>query len=298
MLRPVVLLSALTLLAAPAMAQSFSSADRVGDTWEIRLEAKGDAFSTMTTSRSTTTGAYIERVVAVGESSIELEYDFPADASAERRAQDWRLPARIRKDRNGAVTLINAAELQTRADAWLRKSGHTKADCGRRVTTTTRSPTSPNETRTNVTLVLCDPQSVMKLVARYDLRFGDLTDGGAIREVEAGGLAYARRDSNGAAGAAYVLVAPIDPEIIRRKYAEKDVRDLEADSGGKASLDDALKARAGDRIVGAMNLRYETNAQGQVTRRLRTTVYTLERPNGDVYASTELETTTRRKISP
>lgn len=293
MLRSLVFLAAVTLLAAPALAAVFPAGERVGDAWEIRLEAKGEAFSTELARKTTTTGVYIERVVAVGKDSIELIYDFPAGETAERRAQEWRLPARVRRDRDGTVTLLNAPELQARANAWLQREGFTKADCGRWLASKTPAGDA------NYTKVMCDPYSIMKLVRRYDLRFANTNDrGGDVNEPDTLEGAYVIQRSKEPTGVSYYLIAQFDPEIVRRRLAEEDVRNARAEGDAETLVNSALLRHARDRIVGAVSGTYETDAQGQVTRKQRTVVYTVERPDGVVFASTEAETMTRRKIAP
>lgn len=293
MLRSLVFFAAVTLLAGPALAAAFPAGERVGDTWEIRLEAKGEAFSSELSRKTSTTGVYLERVVAVGKDSIELVYDFPAGESTERRAQEWRLPARVRRDRDGTVTLLNAPELQARANAWLQREGYTKADCGRWLTSKTPAGDA------NYTKVLCDPYSIMKLVRRYDLRFANPNDrGGDVNEPDALEGAYVLQRSKDATGVSYFLIAQLDPEFIRRRQAEEDVRNARADGDAETLVNSALLRHARDRIVGGISGIYETDAQGQVTRKQRTIIYTIERPGGVVFASTESETMTRRKIAP
>jgi hypothetical protein len=296
MLRPVAFLSALTFMTAPALAAGLPASDRVGDTYEIRLEAKGESFGPGFSSRSTTTGGVVERVVAIGEESVELVYDFPASETAGRRAQDWRLPAHVRRDRDGKLTLLNGPELQGRVDAWLRRSGYTNADCGRWIIKAVAPSTPAPNNGPDFIKVICDPQSVLKLVARYDLRFTiPLGRNAGVRDPDAMEEAYVVGDAK---GSIYSLDARLDPEVIRRKYAEEDVRTAKVAGDADTLLNNALKQRAADRIVGAISGSYETDDQGQVTRKLKTIIYTLERPNGEVIASSETETMTRRRISP
>ncbi|MCX7357305.1 MAG: hypothetical protein NT015_04040 [Alphaproteobacteria bacterium] len=152
------LLAAMALLLAPsAFAQSV---DHVGDLNEIRLEtvseSRGEGSQGSSHSRST----LVERVVAVRDGGVELEFDLPASA-AEDRTRNWQFPARVFKPAGGAFQLLNASELEERLRAWLVYAEIPESACGRWIFTWTSIK------------IECDPQSVLRTLEAFDLRPGD-----------------------------------------------------------------------------------------------------------------------------
>lgn len=177
----VVTLAALSLQVRDAHA--FQTVDRVGDASTIRLEQTSETSGDGSSGSSRSAYTLLERVVAVREDGIELEYDLPEGTSAEDRLREWRLPARVLRSEDGALRLLNTGELETRLQTWLDRAGITDSACGRWIFTWTAIK------------IECEPLSVLETLADYDLRQGRAQDG----------------------------VAPVDPDQVRRELAEADV---------------------------------------------------------------------------
>ena len=100
---------------ASLAASPVAIADRVGAVYEITrdVESAGDS-NGASTSSSTDRDTLIERVLAVRNDGLELEYDLPADATKEDRASTWQFPVRVFRPFSGAPQLLNRPELENR----------------------------------------------------------------------------------------------------------------------------------------------------------------------------------------
>jgi hypothetical protein len=113
----------------------------------------------------------------------------------------------------------------------------------------------------------CDPRSALDIVAAYDLRPSDL------------------RDST----------SSIDPDHVRREQAQSDV--VVAEIGKTAlTLDDAIIARANDKISGTVSTSYVVDPSGFVQQRTRFTKLETTASNGVVTDRTVKEVLKRRVL--
>lgn len=259
MLRLLALTAALLAFAGDARAQQTPPRDQPGDAYEIRLtnvtESSSDDGSS---SSSRSGGSLIERVVAVRDDGVELEFDLPADATDAERARDWQWPARVLKSADGSLSLLNAPEVEARIEAWLTLGGMTREACGHWIFTW------------NAFEIECDPQSVLDTLAPYDLRIGDVREGAPY--VARGGLGTVALQpaSSEPDGSTFVAETPLDPDLVRRSLAESDVMVGEV-MGEPTSIEAALEARASDQVTGTITTSLVTDADGRVTRRTTTT---------------------------
>lgn len=257
MLRLIAILAILIVSATSAAAAAPPTTDRVGDQYEITLRTETETTGPRDSSGQSSSGALlIERVVAVGADGLELQFDLPASASEEERARDWQFPARVAKPGDGPLRLLNASELEIRIDSWLMRAGLSRKHCGVWFFTW------------NAFKVECEPQSVLLTLAAFDLRPGPLSDGGAYRVDGGIGPVALRQDRSGPRGAVFLTEAAVDPEAVRRERAEQDVILAQVMGKPPVALDDALKARAPERIAGGITVRIETDASGRVTRQV------------------------------
>ena len=109
-----------SLTATPLCALPFQSGPAAGEKHEIIVSYEtsqqgGDG----STGSSRGSYALLERVIAVTDLGLELEFDLPIDATAEERARDWKYPARILQRPSGSMELLNRDELEKRVDTWL-----------------------------------------------------------------------------------------------------------------------------------------------------------------------------------
>lgn len=233
--------------------------DHVGDTYEIRLIRTTESFSDDRSSSSSQSGGSLtERVVAVHDDGLELEFDLPPDSTDAERAQDWRWPARILKSRDGSLHLLNAEELEARIGGWLAAGGFSREACGSWIFTW------------NAFKIECDPQSVLDIIVPFDLRLGDLREGGLYDEQGGIGPVSLQIEHSGAESSVFVAETPIDPEFVRRERAEADVV-VGGIIGDPTTLEAAYQARAADEVTGTITTTLTTDSTGRVTGRTTVT---------------------------
>lgn len=280
MMRFVGLVVLLFLPALVAQAEPTPPGPRVGEAVEIRRESRSasktnDGGSSSSFDRDTLT----ERVLAVRENGLELEYDLPRQTTAGDRARQWKFPVRVFKPSVGHIELLNSAELEARADAWLKAAKISREACGNWGFSWTAFRLD------------CDPQSVLETLAAFDMRAGDLREGAAYQIPRAFGSATLKKTPGGA----FVAKGLIDPDKIRRERAETD-RIVAEISGEPLTFEAALQARSEDQISGAITVTLETDAAGVVRRRTTVTIIEVAQPNGSVETSTIQEVLERRAL--
>ncbi|MFN3387992.1 MAG: hypothetical protein ACK40O_03615 [Allosphingosinicella sp.] len=254
---------------------------RAGEVYEIVATYETSSTTSDGSSSSSRGGSAIqERVVAVRPDGVELEYDLPAGLGAEERAHNWRLPARVLARPGGPMQLLNASELETRLDAWLKAAGWTREVCGRWIFTW------------NAFFIECDPQSILKELQALDLRSLEGREGAVYADPHARAPAVLKRASGGAGGETFVAVLEIDPAAARRARAESDVAVGEI-LGKPVTLEAALEARAKERLSGTLTVTLETDPTGAVRRLTRRTEVETERADGESEAETRIETIER-----
>jgi hypothetical protein len=284
MLRLAAVAIALLPQAFAAHAQQAPPEPRVGDVTEIRIESRssqssGDGSSGSSEDRD----LLVERVIAVRDGGVELEFDLPRDASAEDRRASWQFPVRVFRPGGGPLRLLNGPELAARVEAWLRAAEWPREMCGRWIFTW------------NAFRIECDPQSVIETLAAIDLSPGELRDGAPYRDAGARGEAALRREAGGSNGAAFVAEMEVDPDAVRRERARSNAVVLEI-SGDSPELRAAMQARSAERISGTITTRFETDAAGRVTRRTKVRQLAIERPDGTRETETVTQIVERRLL--
>ena len=283
MLRLLALTVALLAFAGDARAQQTPPRDQPGDAYEIRLTNVTESSSDDGSSSSSRSGGWlIERVVAVRDDGVELEFDLPAEATEAERARDWQWPARVLKSADGSLSLLNTPELEARIEAWLTLGGMTREACGHWIFTW------------NAFKIECDPQSVLDTLAPYDLRVGEVREGAPYGERGGLGAAPLRLDSSGPDGSTLVAETPVDPDSVRRLRAESDVMVGEI-MGEPTTLEAALEARASEQVTGTITTTLVTDANGRVTRRT-TVARTTTEADGVTEHATGTLTVERRPV--
>lgn len=250
------LVAALIALAAPvARAQN---ADQVGDAYEINVQIVSESRSEGSSGNSRSGYALVERVIAVRDGGVELEFDLPGDTSAEDRARSWQYPARVFKLAGEPFQLLNAPELEARVRTWLTHWQIPEEACGRWVFTWTAIK------------IECDPQSVLGALELFDLRPSDISGS----------------------------VEPVDPEPLRQERAESDVAVAQMLGETPPTLEAALQAHAADRYEGTITSTYETDAAGRVTGRTVVADLQITEADGSVERRTTTTTIERRRVTP
>src|SRR3954466_8512809 len=107
--RLLAVVTALLLHTLAARAHEPQPGPRPGDVYEIRSEA----VSSNTSSQGSSGSAHdrdtlIERVIAVRDTGVELEFDLAREATTEDRAAYWQFPVRVLRPPQGPLQLLNA----------------------------------------------------------------------------------------------------------------------------------------------------------------------------------------------
>jgi hypothetical protein len=259
----------------------------VGATFEIvgRYQTESETSDGSSSGSSRGSNALLERVIAVRDGGVELEYDLPADSMAQDRAREWMLPARIFRPASGASVLVNADELEARVDPWLKKANWTRAICGRWIFSW------------NAFKIDCDPQSVLATIASYQFAATNPQDGAAISIEGALRPGTLSLKSSGPKGQIFAAELELDPDAVRRARAESDVVVGEI-MGKPVSFDDALAVRAKEEVAGTVTLKLETDAAGMVLRETTITRTTTTPPGGPTETETATRTLERRRVTP
>jgi len=275
---------AAAFLPGTVIGQPPQSTPQIGDTHEITLQRDSKEESSDGSSGSThDLWTVIERVVAVREDGLELEYDHPSDVSAEEKASDWQFPVRVFRPARGPIQLLNATELETRIDSWLKAAKLTRAMCGHWIFTW------------NAFQIECDPQSAIKTVEGYDLRSTELREGLPYRMKGALSAAPLTQKRAGPSGATFTAQLSVDPEAVRRSHAESDVVIGEI-MQKPITLDAAVQARAKESISGTILVTFETDASGLPRRRTTVTELQVKGADGALTKKTITEVLERRAI--
>ncbi|MEO9131187.1 MAG: hypothetical protein ABI240_08265 [Sphingomonas sp.] len=274
------LLPALAIGAEPAQ-----PGPQVGDAYVITRDRETSQQSNDgSASSSTDRDSLTERVIAVRDAGLELEYDLPQNAGAGNRASSWQFPVRVFKPLRGPLKLLNGAELEARVDGWLKTNGMTRAACGHWIVTW------------NSFRIECDPQSVMKSIAAFDLTPDDLRDGAQYRDPKALRPAPLTRTKGGPDGATFTVQMAIDPAGVRRERADADIAGAELRQQS-LTLEAALRARAAEAISGTITITFETDATGVVQRRTRATTLEIKGPGPRLERQTVKDTMMRRRVT-
>ncbi len=276
----------MTLLAVgPAHAQPLQRTIQVGDVYQITRQAEtANQSSDGSSGSSHDNDALMERVIAVREDGVELEYDLVSDISAEDRARQWEFPVQVFRPTDGPIELLNEAELEARVENWLKAANWTREVCGHWYFTW------------NAFRIECDPKSVIETIEAFDIQISDLHDG-SLYEVD-GSLAPVvlsllpdRTDV-----AIYEGETRVDPDAVHRENAKSAV--VVAEIMGEAlTLDDALLAESAKDISGTIRVSLVSGRDGQV--RQRTTAIEIKNngPNDRSETRTSTVTVERRLMS-
>jgi hypothetical protein len=278
-------LSILLLQMLDVRAEQPQFENRVGDAYEVRLESISETSGNGSSGHSRSAQTLVERVIALHDGGIELEFDLPEQASPRDRARTWQLPARVLKSPGRPLQLLNGSELEMRVRAWLQRGGMTQEACGRWLFTWTAIK------------IECDPESVLHMLKPFDLRLGDLYDGVLHNEPSGRGRAPLRTGSLDSGGATYAAEIEIDPDVVRRERAKMDVALAEISGKAPLALEVALQAREAERISGTIATTLEVDSAGYVIRRKRITRVEIAGKAGSLERQTTTVTVERRIVS-
>ena len=282
MVQSAMLFALLLLAPAPPIqaAQAAQGDPRVGETFQIVRTSESARQSAVGSASSRDSDALVERIVAVGGTGLELEYDLPANARAGDRASAWQFPARVLRSRAGRLELRNGAELKTRLDDWLKTANLPRTACGHWIFTW------------NAFRIECDPQSVVTTIAAFDLGHDVLAEGQSYRDPQARGAAPLKSKPG---GNGFVVELAVAPDAVRRERAENDMAVAEI-SRQPITRADALRKHAGEAISGTITITFDTNAAGYALRRTKVTTLTIKPADGAGETVRLTETLERRAV--
>lgn len=274
-----VLSASMALLATAAGGSPVQSGVSVGDV-HIITESYTTAEQSSGGSSSSSRGqdSTQERVIALRDGGVELEFDLPSTASAAERKRIWQLPARVFRPANGPLQLLNADELDARLSTWLTAAGWDRSMCGRTIFTW------------NVFTIACDPKSVLAKLASADVRFAELREGASYSDPLALAPGVLTRQAGN-----LVVKLQINPAAVQRSRAEGDVTVGEV-MKEPVTLEAALAEQRLKRVAGTMTISFDTDGAGGVNRRVKKTVVRTAEPNGDTETQTSTEILERRRI--
>jgi hypothetical protein len=284
MIRRLITVLAMFLPIAAASADPTQLTAHVGDIYEIvrvsdSSQSTGDGSSGSSHDKNT----LMERVIAVREDGLELEYDLPKAATEMDRTRNWQVPVRVLKRARGQMQLLNRPDLETRINIWLKLAKLPRSACGHWIFTW------------HAFRIECDPQSVIQMLAPFDLRPDDLRNGGIYQDSRARAPATLSQTAAGSNGSTFVVELAVDPETVRREKAESDVVVAEI-TGKSLTLDTALRARSTEQISGTITITFNTDSAGQVQRRTKISKLEIKRANGKSETQTVTETMERRLL--
>ena len=225
----------------------------------------------------------VERVIAVRDDGVELEYNLPGETTPEERRRQWMLPVRVFKPATGAMELLNRAELETRRDAWLAAAKWTSDVCGRWIFTW------------NAFRIECDPDAALETIAAYDITSAEIGEGVPYRVAEATVAATLIRTASGPDGETFRALFQVDPEAVRRERAEADIAVGEL-MRKPVTLEAALAKRANESVSGTITVTIEVDAAGDVRQRTKVAKIETIEPDGTVEAATSTEVIERRTV--
>lgn len=273
-------LATIAALLLPGLAAAQDS-PHAGETFEITRTSDTQQSSAGSTSTSHDRDTLVERVVAVSDAGLELEYDLPANTPVDDRARDWKFPVRVFKPRGRPLQLRNRAELEARVDNWLKAANLPRSACGRWYFSW------------NAFRVECDPEAALAAVRPFAIGQESLGDGNLYVDERAARPVPLKRKPE---GSGFTVEMAVNPAAVRDEMAEADLVVAEI-SGKKLTREAAHKAHAEDTISGTIRISFDTDSAGQPRRRTRIIALTI-RSAGNTETRTITEVIERRPVRP
>jgi hypothetical protein len=279
------LLIALLLPPMASHAEPAQHAVDVGDTYEItKTRNSSSQGSNASSGSSHDQDTLFERIEAVRPDGLEVVFDLPQQATKEERQQTWQFPARLLKQHDGQLQLLNAPELEKRIDAWLNWGKMTREACGHWIFTW------------NAFKIECDPQSVIETVQQFDPRLPELRAGALYRDAHALLPTPLAMKVSSSKGSMFTAMMAIDPKAIQRDRADADVIIGEI-TRKPVSRDAALAERAKEAVSGTIEVTIDADAAGNLRRLTKVTRLQTKKTDGTVQTETVTETIERRLLS-
>ena len=259
------------------MALAAGASARVGDAYELtRIVDRSTVRTDGGSGSSHDTDAIVARVVATRADGVEIEYDLPASTPEDARDASWQFPLRVFRPTTGPARLVDPAGVEARVTAWLAAAKLPRSACGRPFFTW------------NAFRVECDPQTVLRAVAAFELD----RPGETYRDEDARAPVPLVRTAD---GGSLTAALDLDPERVRRAEAEADVGVGEI-LHKPVTLEAALAAHAKEAITGTITVTFDISADGAPWRRTRVMGTRRVDADGKVETSTATEVLTRQRL--
>lgn len=273
------------LLGAPVAAHAQVDPDRAGDTYELLLRVESEHSRSDGSSGSSSSGfALVERVVAVRDDGLELEFDLLPNTSAEDRDREWQWPVRVHRAPDGTMQILNLSELEGRIEQWLARWETPQEACGTWIFTWTAFK------------IECDPAAVLDTLRPFDMRIrtgSDLQFSERAASVPTRLTLHEARDDK----ATYAGEVALDADQFRRERAEADVI-VGQIMGEPVTFDAAYDARGPEDVEGVIRTTLTIDDAGRIVRRVSTTTVTVTEVGGVTEQSTSTETVQRTTAPP
>lgn len=264
--------------------QSPKPLPNVGDEYEISksYETSNRTSDNLSSGSSSGRDAILERIIGVSAAGLEVEYDFPREASREDRASNWQFPARVLIPPDGPMRLLNEGELEARVEPWLKSAGWTRAVCGKTIFTW------------NAFRIECDPQSVIENIKAFDLISADIREGAPYRDAMARAPGVLAKEASGPDGDTFSVALEVEADAVLHARANSDVVVGEI-LGKPVTFAEARARRSEQEVSGTISITFDTDSVGNIWRRTKTTKLT-KRADGRSEEDMSKEIVERRPI--
>lgn len=285
-LRCLGLAAAIFLAGSPGLGQTSPAEVEVGDRFLISLHHESESSTSDGSGSSSSSGGHqiMERVLAVYEQGIALEYDFPPDTSDEDRKREWEFPLQVFRPSDGEMRLLNRHALEKRRGEWLKRAGWTDQICGDWIFTW------------NAFYINCDPEKAVESITPFGLRFLHIEDGMSFTDPLAAAPGEIKKIDSEPSGDSFSVQLQIDPEAVRKERAQSDVV-VAKFSGKTVTFEEALEARRNETIDGTMTIRFDTDVSGDVVRRIKSIELKTTDQEGVIETERLTKTTSRQPLS-
>ncbi len=266
-------------------AQETTPVEQVGNIYEIKFSYEtssktGDQASGSSSGRN----LLIERIIAINEESIDLEFDLSLNTKEAERERVWKLPAKVRRNDDGTLILLNSDEMENRITKWLEKANWTREVCDQWIFTW------------NAFKIDCDPQSALSLIASYDLNSNNFDPRKPYESKLATHAGELQLLANTPEGKTYRTELELNPQTIKAELAEVQLI-IGQITGTEITIEDALKEQLLKNISGVMNITLVVDNEGRLIKRKEVlNIKTIE-DDGTIKTETKTNILSRSLIS-
>jgi hypothetical protein len=273
-------------LATASFAEAPKYPAKVGDQTLVVSSYQHETSSEESSGSASGRSALIERVIAMTDKGIELEYTEPASPYVTKKGgkppiKNWQFPARVFKPFAGPAQLLNLDQIDKRLTLYLKQTETPREACGRWSFTWIAIKTE------------CDPRSVLDIINGYDLGFCTYR-AGQVFTFPYTLTSETRLEQDGDELSANFT---LDPAVLRRKAAQSTMAVAEIYRQNK-TLEQALAEDKDTQFSGKLKVSLTVDTHGCATKQVAT--YSLEtiQKGGVVEKQVNMETIERQAYVP